>query len=403
MKRITYASTISILSIKDDKMPILYKHIRPFVWLNRLASWIFSPFVKFTDYRKIKTSEVQILEKSQAIAIDFSHYHFRENVYWKEFENFDSDDLFYVVIPNANIISKGIVLDSKNQIILESTIFQKEYLNNLYSNHLIFFNKFLPKKKEVNVISLLNKLDNNYFHWTMESLSRLLLVNEHSFFQHYRILVKADGLPFVDESLEFLFNIPRENILIKHLEENYEVENALVVSFPHIRNCETQFTNIYIPEIIKKLNKLAHHRLKSRHLEIVNGPKNFIISRKNALTRRILNEEVLIENLSDFNFETIVLENLSFEQQVVLFAASEIIIAPHGAGISNIIYSKNPILFEIFPEERDIRDAFYFTQITAALEIEHHLFLQKSENKKEDMVIADSIIDQIRMIIQKSI
>ena len=64
--------------------------------------------------------------------------------------------------------------------------------------------------------------------------------------------------------------------------------------------------------------------------------------------------------------------------------------------ITNIIYANNPILIEVFPEGRNIRDAFYFTQITAALGIEHHLFLQKTENNNEDIVIEDSVIAKIK-------
>lgn len=383
-------------------MAIHYKRIKLFVWLNGVVSGAFYPFLKIRDFRKNKASEIQLLEKSQTIVIDRSHFHFEGSAYWNKFETFESDDLFYVVIPDASIISKGIVLDSKRRVVLESTLFQKEYLNILCSNHLIFLKQFLPKKKETNVISLLNKLDNNYFHWTLESLTRILLVYEKPFFNDYKILVKDGALPFIKQSLSFLFNIPETNIITKTLGENLEVDKALVVSFPHIRNSDSQLTNIYIPKIIQKLNTLAHNRLESSQLNFQKTPKNFIISRKNALERRVLNEDILIQNLSDLNFKSIVLEDLTYIEQVALFAGAEIIIASHGAGITNIIYAKNPILIEIFPEGRNIRDAFYFTQITAALGIEHHLFLQKQENDNEDILIGDSLIEKIRMTITNS-
>lgn len=384
-------------------MAIQYKRIKLFVWLNGAVSGICYPFLKIRDFRKKKSSEIQVLEKSKTIVIDRSHFHFEASAYWQKFETFESDDLFYVVIPRASIISKGIVLDSKKRVILESTLFQKEYLNNLCSNHLIFLKRFLPKRKEANVVSLLNKLDNNYFHWTMESLTRILLVYKERFFSDYKILVKDGASPFIKQSLSFLFNIPETNIISKTLGENMEVDKALVVSFPHIRNSETQFTNIYIPSIIKKFNALAHLRLESTHLKFNKLPKHFIISRKNAIERRILNEENLIKSLSEFNFESVALEELSYVEQVALFANAEIVIASHGAGITNMIYAKKPILIEVFPEDRNIRDAFYFTQITAALQIEHYLFLQKQENDKEDMLFDASLIEKIRMIVAKTI
>ncbi|WP_339698693.1 glycosyltransferase family 61 protein [uncultured Marixanthomonas sp.] len=286
---------------------------------------------------------------------------------------------------------------------MESTIFQTEYLNRLNSNHLVFLKGFLPKKKGANVVSLLNKLDNNYFHWTLESLTRVLLIHEEPFFRDYNILIKDGALPFVKKSLKFLFNVPETNIITKTLGEKLEVKKALVVSFPHIRNVNTRMTNVYMPSVIKRLNELAHKRVNAAKLKFERLPKNFIISRKNAISRRILNEEKLIESLSYLNFEQVVLEELSFEEQVVLFVGAKKIISSHGAGITNIIYAHDPILIEIFPEERSIRDAYYFVQITGALEIEHHLFKHKTQNKKEDMVIGNTMIATFKKIFEASI
>lgn len=380
-------------------MAFYYKRVKFFVWLNGVVSGMCYPLLKIRDFRKNPSPDVQVLQKSQTITIDRSHFYFKGNAYWNDFKTFKSDTLFYVVIPDASIISKGIVLDSEKEIILESTLFQKEYLNILCSNHLVFLKKLLPKRKETNVISLLNKLDNNYFHWTTESLTRILLVYEKPFFKDYKILVKHEALPFIIPSLSFLFNIPEKNIISKTLGENLEVEKALVVSFPHIRNSETQLTNVYIPEVLRKLNALAHKRLEAMDSHLDNTPKNIIISRKNALERRILNEDEVVRAFADFGFVSIALENLSYIEQVNLFAGAERIIATHGAGIANIIYGKSPILIEIFPEERNIRDAFYFTQITAALGIEHHLLLQKQENEKEDIFFDNPLLARIRKIL----
>ncbi len=380
-------------------MAIKYKRIRAFVWLNGLVSNAVYPFLRIIDYRKTLTSEVQILEKPHPIVIDHSHLHFEGNAYWKGFETFQGVPLFYVVVPQASIISKGIVLDSQNRVIMESTLFQKEYLNILCSNHLIFLKNFLPQRRETNVISLLNKLDNNYFHWTTESLTRILLIHDKLFFKEYKILVKHEALPFIKTSLNFLFDIPEENIIAKTLGENLEVDNALVISFPHIRNSNTHFTNVYLPDILRKLNALAHRKLESRFFSFSKTPTNFIISRKNALERKILNEDRLIHALAEYDFKSIALEELDYIEQVVLFFRAEVIIATHGAGIANIIYAKQPLLIEVFPEERNIRDAFYFTQITAALGIEHHLFLQKQENEKEDLHFNEALIEKMKRVI----
>ncbi|PVW16291.1 glycosyltransferase family 61 protein [Marixanthomonas spongiae] len=244
--------------------------------------------------KKPDASAVQ-LQSPEAFEVDFSNYHITSNPYWKSFSNLKSDPVFYIEVPNATIISKGIVTTAKNEVVLESTIFQLEYLNELYSNHFVVFKKLLPHRKENKVFSLLNRLDNNYYHWTMESLSRVLVIYEHPAFKEYKILVKKGGSRFMFDSLEFLFNIPKERMVTKSLITRIDTDKALVVSFPHIRNQKTEWTSVYYPYLIRKLNTLAKKRIQE-HLEgnKQNSPKNILISRKNALERRIVNEDECI-------------------------------------------------------------------------------------------------------------
>ncbi|HEY9835901.1 MAG TPA: glycosyltransferase family 61 protein, partial [Vampirovibrionales bacterium] len=67
-------------------------------------------------------------------------------------------------------------------------------------------------------------------------------------------------------------------------------------------------------------------------------PDRIYISRRNASYRRILNEEETIARLSPYGFVPIILESLSFLEQVALFANAKAIIAPHGAGLTNTLF-----------------------------------------------------------------
>ena len=51
------------------------------------------------------------------------------------------------------------------------------------------------------------------------------------------------------------------------------------------------------------------------------------------------------------NFKSFKLENLSFANQIHLFQNSKVIIAPHGAGLANLIFaSENTKVIEIRPK-----------------------------------------------------
>ncbi len=270
-----------------------FKKAKFFLWVNKIISNNFFHFLKIRDFRK-QPADVTVISPSIVFTPDLSHYTIDENSYWKYFTNLTLNPLFWIEIKNATIVSKGIVLDSKNRVILESTIFQKEYLDNLFSNHFVKFPGIFSSMKEEKVISLMNRLDNNYFHWTLESITRLILVYEKPFFQDYKIVVKDNPQPFVKASLKFFFNIQESNIIQKKLSKNIKANTALVISFPHIRDQTTQWTNVYRPEIIQKLNTLAHTRLKALGIDKDKFPKNIMISRKKAISRRILNEDELL-------------------------------------------------------------------------------------------------------------
>ncbi len=374
------------------------KRVKSFLWLNSKISAFFFKWIKVIDYRKSNSKLLIQITPSFTFKIGLNKYKIPRTPFWKSFSQFVSDKIYYVKIKDATIISKGIVLSDNNEVVLESTIFQLEYLQVLSSNHVIKFQNILPSLKEEKVMNLLNKLDNNYYHWTLESLTRLLLVHDLPFFENYKIVIKSGALPFVKESLAFLFQINSEQLTEKPLHKRLLTKETLVVSFPHIRNKATENINVYYPFIIKKLNELALKRLSEKGIE-VNPHRNIIISRKNTIERRIKNEKALLDSLKEFNFETVVLETLSFLEQVTLFANTRMVIASHGAGITNIIYGNNCLLIEMFPKNRNIRDAYYFAQITDALQINHHVFLYEEINEKQDVILDDNMIQEINEII----
>src|SRR5690606_843707 len=119
------------------------------------------------------------------------------------------------------------------------------------------------------------------------------------------------------------------------------------------------------------------------------------VSRKNAIERRIINEDELFKKLEIHHFRRVYLEELSFIEQVTLFYGAEKVIAVHGAGITNIIYGKKLHLIEFFHQERNIRDAFYFAQISAALKFKHDVIEYKSVNLQQDIEIGENLYAEI--------
>lgn len=70
-------------------------------------------------------------------------------------------------------------------------------------------------------------------------------------------------------------------------------------------------------------------------------PVKIYISRKFPSARVVRNESEIIPVLKDAGFVICQLEELPFEAQVRLFRNAEIVVAPHGAGLVNLIFSKS--------------------------------------------------------------
>lgn len=102
-------------------------------------------------------------------------------------------------------------------------------------------------------------------------------------------------------------------------------------------------------------NKLrTHFDLQNKKLS-----KRVLISREKAAFRRTVNH-IEIENvLGDMGFESYILEDLSISEQAHLFAESEIVVGPHGAGFANLYFADpRTKIAEWFPN-RDIRPTYY--------------------------------------------
>jgi hypothetical protein len=68
--------------------------------------------------------------------------------------------------------------------------------------------------------------------------------------------------------------------------------------------------------------------------------RRIYVSRSDAPRRRISHEDDLVERLAQRGFVSVRLGGLSAEQQVGLFRSAEIVIGPHGMGLTHIIASQ---------------------------------------------------------------
>jgi capsular polysaccharide biosynthesis protein len=77
--------------------------------------------------------------------------------------------------------------------------------------------------------------------------------------------------------------------------------------------------------------------------------RRIYISRNKGKTRRVIQEERIIEVLTSYGFTVVYPENLSVAQQIKMFSEVEAVVSPHGAALTNTIFcSPGTRVIELF-------------------------------------------------------
>jgi len=247
--------------------------------------------------------------------------------------NFELESDFVMQIPNGRAFGEdGLVVSEDNQIISETLILGGEKLE----DHNIFKRYKLPKTIKVNNAALLtSKWRNCYYHWIIDVLPKLHLL-EKAEIKPEKYILNDYKCTFQVETIALL-GIEEDKIIRLDNESIIEVFNLIVPSLPgSIGNpplwaCEYLKNKLLIPNVDKFY------------------PEKIYLSREKAPQRRIQNEDEIFELLKKYGFKKIIPEDLSMQEQFNHFANAKIIVSPHGAGLTNLVFSNDKIkVLEIF-------------------------------------------------------
>jgi len=164
----------------------------------------------------------------------------------------------------------------------------------------------------------------NYYHWLLNCLPRWKLLAEANRVQEYDyVLVNSRMCKFQEETLDRL-GVPQEKRLHCSTMMLYQFDRLIVPDMPPMFRVPTwvsTWVRTLFPERDGHASKLIY------------------ISRRASPRRRLSNELVLEERLQQIGFAVVQLEHLTVSKQAKLFSAAEIIVAPHGAGLANVVFA----------------------------------------------------------------
>lgn len=177
---------------------------------------------------------------------------------------------------------------------------------------------------------------NNYYHWLVDSLKKLHLIIE---------LLPKNILFIVPNNLKIWQYDSLEAIGIK--------KHQLCYFNTGLWELETLY---FSPPMFWEANPDSYEWLQKTIYKnfnitpsIDNKNERIYISRSLANSRKIINTTEVETILQEYNFRSYSLEELSFREQVTLFAKAEAVVAPHGAGLTNLMFAQpGTFVLELF-------------------------------------------------------
>ncbi|AZL54730.1 glycosyltransferase family 61 protein [Aliarcobacter skirrowii] len=201
----------------------------------------------------------------------------------------------------------------------------------------------------------------NYYHWIIEILPKLILLDS-KFFKELNIQTiivdkKVAEIKSFHDSLRIILAYKNINHKIIYIDYNKEIffrKIIYITSFNCTLYNQIQINNVeyYIKAYYSKdiLNIFRETILNSKNfINFLNNtkdydkfPKRFFILRGkvSGFNKREYNEEEIFSCFEKYNFKKIFIEEYTFIEQVYLFNNASFIAAPSGAFLANMIFSK---------------------------------------------------------------
>lgn len=250
------------------------------------------------------------------------------------------DALYLLDLEGVTLVSRKKGVDKRHQIILNNGNFLRDITDQATVDSLIASD---PYRIDGNRISIGNislsfesesiflisspQSNQNYYHWFAFYLQSMIFLDQIK--ARTDCLVLTDRLsPFQRLTLEATgLNLSK---LIEYQGGSIKIRNLVCPSTCFsIQRIKPEFLPI-ADKVVK--NIIGNHRYET--------PRRLYLERGKTKQRRILNEDKVVSLLSKKGFKSIDPGSMSFPEQILYFSNAEHVVSPHGAALTNLIFSK---------------------------------------------------------------
>lgn len=265
---------------------------------------------------------------------------------------------FVVEVENATVIGPSALVVADGRILLESILGSYERLIDssaeaLLAGQLPFETQFqhVEERYDTPLFSLVGPWVTDYYHWLTDYLVQVFALETYREQTGIdpKVLIPKDPPNWLLDSLS-LVGIDLDRT-VEWSEKRIHCSRLAIGSQRH-HTASTSDGYIHSPAAMARLGNRIREEVEAG-TDAVSHSKRLYVSRADAQDRRVRNEEELLTLLEDYGFERIVPGEHTFAEQVRRFSDAEVILGPHGAGLTNIIFSTETTLVELFGSYRN--------------------------------------------------
>jgi hypothetical protein len=277
----------------------------------------------------VQRAEPASLDAAQAARFEVAVAHYQNG------RRCELPGTFLAGLPAARVWGPNFVVLSRDRRILFDSLLQRRDL--LEASGLLERLRW-PRARQWHGTACLLAQDSPhaYYHWLLEMLPKLALIEQFPELAGVPLLVPERLSSFQRDSLRLAGVVPER--LLGFDGGCAEFEQLYVPSLPAP-------TGWPAPHAVQWLrDRFLAHGAVSRRVG-----RRLFLSRRDALQRRVLNEDELVAWLQQQGFEVLCPAELTFTEQIGVFRDVEVVVAAHGAAVSNMVFAPaGAVLIELF-------------------------------------------------------
>jgi len=194
----------------------------------------------------------------------------------------------------------------------------------------------------------------NYYHWIVGTIPKIRYVERYEALtgQEVTYILPRDLPPWAREILSLLGYSGEKFVAAKS--DAYQTNQLIVPSHP-------------FPGQREDYEWLRERVFDTLELPAPASVKNIYISREKAVGRRVVNQDEVVRMLSEYGFEKYVLEDRNVRENIALFAQADLVVSPHGAGLTDIMFCRDSSVVELFGARKNTA----YEQLCSLLDFNH--------------------------------